>query len=259
MRGPLCVAGNWRRPVSCAVPAQRLLVIADAHIGSAPKANEAALLRFLRQAPGMGDALLVAGDLFEFWFGWRRVIPRRGFAVAAALAEAAARMPVSMVGGNHDRWGRPGWTDDAGITWSRGQLDLQLGEKRLLALHGDGVAERAGRISWSHRIVGHPLTAATFGLLHPDLGTWLVDRLSPWLGELHSTPAQKAASAARQLDYARQRLATEPDPWMLVMGHTHLAAFEELSPGRYYLNPGPWIGEQCYAVVTADGARLRHF
>jgi UDP-2,3-diacylglucosamine hydrolase len=241
------------------VPAQRLLVIADAHIGSAPKANEAALLRFLREAPGMGDALLVTGDLFEFWFGWRRVIPRRGFAVAAALAELAARIPVSMVGGNHDRWGRPAWADDTEITWSRGQLEMKVGERRVLALHGDGVAERPGRVSWSHRLVSHPLTAGTFSLLHPDFGIWLVDRLSPWLGELHSTPAQQAASAARQLAYAQRRFATDPDPGMLIMGHTHVPALAELAPGRHYLNPGPWIGQQCYAVVTPEGAELHLF
>lgn len=228
-------------------------------MGSAPEANALALLRFLREAPALGDALLVAGDLFEFWFGWRRVIPRRGFAVAAALAEAAARMPVSMVGGNHDRWGRQFWAEDTGVTWSRGQLELTVGERRIVALHGDGLAERPGRTSWSHRLIGHPLTAATFGLLHPDLGVWLVDRLSPWLGEIPSTPERKAASAARQLDYARKRIASDLDPWMLIMGHTHVAALEELAPGRYYLNPGPWIGEQCYAVVTPEGASLHRF
>lgn len=207
----------------------------------------------------MGDALLVAGDLFEFWFGWRRVIPRRGFAVAAALTEAAARMPVSMLGGNHDRWGRQQWAADGGITWSGGELELAVGERPIVALHGDGVAERPGRVSWSHRLVGHPLTARTFGLLHPDLGVWLVDRLSPWLGELQATPAQKAASAARQLDYARRRMAGAPETWMLIMGHTHVPALEELAPGRFYLNPGPWIEEQCYAVVTPEGARLHRF
>lgn len=237
------------------MPAQRLLVIADAHIGSAPKANEVALLRFLRDAPQLGDALLVAGDLFEFWFGWRRALPRRGFAVAAALVETAARMPVRMLGGNHDRWGRAPWAD-TDITWSRGQLELQVGERRIHALHGDGEAERPGRVSWSHRLIAHPLTSAAFGLLHPDFGVWLVDRLSPWLGELPSSPDRKAASAARQLAYARQRMASDPAPWMLIMGHTHVAALEELAPGRFYLNPGPWIEEQRYAVVTPEGARL---
>jgi UDP-2,3-diacylglucosamine hydrolase len=240
------------------VPAQRLLVIADAHIGSAPTANEVALLRFLREAPSMGDALLVAGDLFEFWFGWRRVIPRRGFAVAAALLEAAARMPVSMLGGNHDRWGKQTWAESE-ITWSPGQLELQVGDHRIDALHGDGVAERPGRVSWSHRIIAHPLTAGTFGLLHPDLGIWLVDRLSPWLGELRPTAERKAASAARQLAYARERLARDAAPWMLIMGHTHVAALEELAPSRFYLNPGPWIDEQRYAVVTPAGASLHQF
>jgi UDP-2,3-diacylglucosamine pyrophosphatase LpxH len=168
-------------------------------------------------------------------------------------------MPVRMVGGNHDRWGRPTWAEDAGITWSRSQLELDVANRRILAMHGDGVAERPGRVSWSHRIVGHPVTAGTFGLLPPDLGLWLVDHLSPWLGERQTTPARMAASAARQLEYARRVLTADAAPWMLIMGHTHVAACQEISPGHIYLNPGPWIGEQCYAVVTAEGAMLQRF
>jgi UDP-2,3-diacylglucosamine pyrophosphatase LpxH len=46
---------------------------------------------------------------------------------------------------------------------------------------------------------------------------------------------------------------------MLIMGHTHVAALEELAPSRFYLNPGPWIDEQRYAVVTPAGASLHQF
>lgn len=253
------VAVANRRPVSSAVPAQRLLVIADAHIGSAPADSEVALLRFLDEAPHLGDALLVVGDLFEFWFTWRRAVPRRGFGIAAALAALARRMPVSMVGGNHDRWGAPFWSTDTRVRWSPGTLDLDVGDQMVRAVHGDGAAERPGRVSWSHRAIGHPVTARIFGLLHPDAGIWLVDRIAPLLGEHRLTPEIQAANAARQLDYARRYLAENPDPWMLIMGHTHVAALEELQPGRFYLNPGAWLDGQRYAVVQAGGAELRTF
>ncbi len=241
------------------MPVQRLLVVGDAHIGAAPPENESALLRFFREAPGRADSLLVVGDLFEFWFGWRETIPRRAFPIAAALAELAARMPVSMVGGNHDRWGRPFWASTAGLAWSRAALEFPLGGRMIRALHGDGLAERPGRLRWTHRLIGHPATAAIFALLHPDIGVWLVDRVAPHLGDRNATPAHRAASAARQLAYARLASAGTVPPWMLIMGHTHVAAYEELAPGSFYLNPGPWLEEQRYAIVDADGAALRTF
>ena len=86
-----------------------LVVVSDAHLGVTPPAVEEALLAFLDAVPTLGDCLLVNGDLFDFWFSYGRVIPRRGFQVAAALARLARRMPVLMVGGNHDRWGGDFW------------------------------------------------------------------------------------------------------------------------------------------------------
>ena len=65
--------------------------------------------------PTLGDCLLVNGDLFDFWFSYSRVIPRRGFHVAAALARLRRRLPIVMVGGNHDRWDSDFWERDLGL------------------------------------------------------------------------------------------------------------------------------------------------
>ena len=54
----------------------RLVILADAHLGAAPADDEAAMLRFLDTVPREGDTLLLAGDIFDFWFSYRRLIPR---------------------------------------------------------------------------------------------------------------------------------------------------------------------------------------
>ena len=84
---------------------ERLVIVSDAHLGSVPDRVEEAFLAFLDHVPALGDGLLVNGDLFDFWFAYRRVIPRAGIRVVARLAELARRLPVAMTGGNHDRWG----------------------------------------------------------------------------------------------------------------------------------------------------------
>jgi UDP-2,3-diacylglucosamine hydrolase len=241
------------------VPDHRLLVVADAHIGAAPPEAEAALLAFLDAAPELGDALLVAGDLFEFWFAYRRVIPRRAFPVAAALARLATRFPVAMAGGNHDRWGDPFWAAEAGITYSARELTLDGGGRRVLALHGDGLTERPGRVTLVHRLIGHPLVGGTFRLLHPDLGMRIVDRIAPWLGEGVQDAETKRRGAARQQRWAEARLAADPSVGAIVMAHTHVPALFERPDGRLYLNPGAWYDGGRYAVIAATGAELRQF
>ena len=74
------------------MPGHTLVVVSDAHLGVTPPAVEEALLAFLDAVPTLGDCLLLNGDLSEVWFSDSRVVPRRGFPVAATLA-TLARQP----------------------------------------------------------------------------------------------------------------------------------------------------------------------
>ena len=91
--------------------------------------------------PQEGDCLLVNGDLFDFWYSYGRVIPRRGFHVAAALARLTRRLPVLMVGGNHDRWGGDFWQRDLGVRFDPRRLTFRVGGRQVAAIHGDGLSE----------------------------------------------------------------------------------------------------------------------
>lgn len=238
---------------------ERLVIVGDAHLGQVPATVEQALLRFLEEAPSLGDCLLVNGDLFDFWFSYRRVVPRAGFAVAAALAMLARRLPVVMTGGNHDRWGHSFWSTDAGIRFEPLEAAFTAAGGRVLALHGDGVAEAHRSALVMHRVTRHPATIALFRLLHPDVGFWLVDRMSRRLADSTRDPTVLDRAQERQRRWAAARLAAEPGPATLVMSHTHRPAADEPHPGRRYLNPGAWIAERRYAIVTAQRVELRRF
>jgi UDP-2,3-diacylglucosamine hydrolase len=236
-----------------------LVVVSDAHLGVAPPAIEEALLSFLEAVPGLGDCLLVNGDLFDFWFSYNRVIPRRGFHVAAALARLRRRVPIVMVGGNHDRWGGDFWARDVGVTFDPRRLTFDIGRRRVAALHGDGLTEPHLRAALLHRAINHPLTAAVYRVIHPEIGLRIVDALSPRLGDHTPDPDLLAAAAARQAAWAGDLLVAEPELGLVVMGHTHQAALATPQPGRQYLNPGAWFDGFRYAIATDTGAELRTF
>jgi UDP-2,3-diacylglucosamine hydrolase len=240
------------------VPAEALVIVSDAHLGHAPRETEGALLDFLDRVPDLGDSLLVNGDLFEFWFAYSRVIPREGFRVAAALGRVARRIPVAVVGGNHDRWGGAFWSEELGVRFSPDQLELTVGTRRVLALHGDLVSA-ASRSRVLHRLVRLRATSAMYRLVHPDLGVPLVRWLAGRLGDHGTEGPAFDREAAAQERWAVEQLLGDRSLELLIMGHTHRPALVDAAPGRQYLNPGAWFDGFRYAVATTHGAELRRF
>lgn len=246
-------------PIFGAVLGHALVAVSDAHLGVTPPTVEERLLAFLDAVPTLGDCLLLNGDTFDFWYSYGRVIPRRGFHVAAALARLARRMPVLMVGGNHDRWGGDFWERDLGLRFHPRRLTFRIGERQVAAIHGDGLTETRRRAALLHRVINHPATAAVYRALHPDLGLRLVDLLSPHLGDHTPDEATLAEAARRQRAWAEGLLAREPSLGLVIMGHTHLAALSRDARGGEYLNPGAWFDGFRYAVAGPTGSELRQF
>jgi UDP-2,3-diacylglucosamine hydrolase len=237
----------------------RLVIVSDAHLGARTAELEAAFIEFLEAVPTLGDSLLINGDLFEFWFEYRRVVPRTGFHVLAALAALRKKIPIVAMGGNHDRWGESFWWKDLRIDFHVKPVRLAVGRRAVLAVHGDGITENHWSAVLLHRITSHPMTIGLFRSIHPDLGFWIADRLSNGLGYSERDPAVMDRAAQRQREWAEARLAEDPTLGLVVMGHTHRPALSEPSPGRQYLNPGAWLDGYRFAVATESGAELRRF
>lgn len=238
---------------------ERLVIVADAHLGSVPSEVEDAFIEFLDAVPSLGDGLLINGDLFAFWFAYRRAIPRDGVRVLSRLAALARTIPVAMTGGNHDRWGDTFWERELGIRFSPGELRLPLAGGTALAVHGDGVAEAhwSGRLI--HRVFKHPFSSGIYRLLHPDVGFWLVERLAGRLADTTRDGAVLDAAGVRQRAWAEARLTRAADVTMLIMAHTHRSAVAEVFPGRWYINPGAWMDGLRYATATSSAVELKRF
>lgn len=247
------------RPYLCRVFSQRLVVVGDAHIGRESPDTTAALVAFLDAVPALGDGLLVTGDLFEFWFAYDRVVPRHGITALAALAQVARRLPVLLLGGNHDRYAGTFWERELGIRFAPQEARFTLDGRPALALHGDGLSDSHWSARALHRVLRHDTTVALYRTLHPDLGMWLVDRLSRYLGDRERTEAEVQEGVSRQAAWAAARMDAEPDLRLVVMGHTHRPATSVTVAGGLYVNPGAWFDGYRYAVVAGGAATLHQF
>jgi UDP-2,3-diacylglucosamine hydrolase len=234
--------------------------VADAHLGQVPPAVETAFHAFLETVPRPGDTLLVNGDLFDFWFEYRTVIPRKHFATVARLQGLVSRgVPVTFIGGNHDRWGGDFLRRDLGIGFYAGQAELDLVGRRSFVAHGDGFTEQHWTGALTHRLLRHRATVAVFRALHPTIGFWIADKLSGALADSTKDKAVLDRAEAAQATYARDLLERRPELALVVMAHTHRPRLEQRTDGRAYLNPGAFLDGGRYAIVTPSTIELCRF
>lgn len=246
-------------PYSARVTA-RAIIVSDAHLGFAPPEVTRAFHRFLERVPELGDHLIINGDLFEFWFEYRTVIPRAAFATLAALAALRrAGVRLTVIGGNHDRWGGAFWHQELGAAHHRDAAELELAGLRTLLAHGDGLADPHPAARALQRVVQHRWTVRAFRWIHPDLGIRLVGAVSRRLADREDRVELMRRSATAQAAYARRLLAARTDLDLLVLGHTHRAVLEAVAPQRWYLNPGAWMDGYRFATVGAEGPKLEQF
>ena len=228
-------------------------VISDVHLGHAPASVERALLSFLRALPGRAGSLLINGDLFEFWFEWKSVVPRSGVRVLAALMDLRdAGVPMTMLAGNHDCWGGD-VLREAGLDFMLGPLEGDVGGWRAHVEHGDGLREKEDRgYRVLRRVLRNRLAIRAFGgILHPDFASRIA------MGSSHTSRTYTARDEGCGLRAVASSMLDGPrEPELVIFGHSHVPTLERL-PGGVYANAGSWLNQPTYLVVTPHDISLR--
>jgi UDP-2,3-diacylglucosamine hydrolase len=228
-------------------------VVSDTHLGAVPRETERAFRRFLAHVATHAQALLINGDLFDFWFEYRHVILREHFRVVAALADVVdAGVRVWFVGGNHDAWAGSFLRDEVGIELLDGPVEMTLAGRRALVAHGDGVGSGDFKYRALKAVIRHPVSIGAFRVLHPDFGRWVAGRASRTEHRAGADLAESGRSAYIRR-WAEERLRTDPSLQLVLAGHAHAALIAEVEPGRFYVNSGDWLGSFDYVVLPPGG------
>ena len=222
-------------------------LFSDAHLGVATAETEQELLGFLRRLPADARSVVINGDLFDFWFEWKHVVPRAGIRVLGELSRiAASGIPVLWVAGNHDCWGGDVLRHDLGLQYQVGPWRGTIGGWDTVVEHGDGLREREDAPYRRLRtVLRHPWAVRLYRWLHPDWGTALALRSS------HTSRNYRPRDGGEGLRaVAHARLAEANAPDLLVYGHSHVATLERVGD-RVFANPGPWLDSPRFLRITS--------
>lgn len=232
--------------------------ISDTHLTcgaeSGSNEREKRLVRWLDEVARDARGIYLLGDIFDFWFEYKRVIPK-GFArLLGKLAEISDRgVEIHFFTGNHDMWCRDYFERECGVTIHRGPEEVELCGKRLFLAHGDAIGVQEPLVRFMNRgFRSRCLRRAFSALLHPDaamrFGQW-------WSGS--SRKAKEISIPFRGEDeelvkFAR-RYSHDHAVDYFIFGHIHTAAEHDMGSGVKALFLGEWFESPACGVLTPDG------
>ena len=219
--------------------------ISDAHLGSSsdPRSDDPRLSRiipFLRHvADRRAEHLYILGDLFDFWFEYRHVMPWRHFRVLSEISRLVeSGVPVTFLGGNHDWWSGRVFREVIGMTVRPESFSVRHQGKQIFLAHGDGLSSKgeSGYLLMK-KVLRHPWTIRMLRSVHPDLAYAFGHRFSKFSRE-HLTDREFVLDETlkRSIDAV---LSQGYDAFL--MGHLH-ARYQERRPsgGMLYIL-GDWM------------------
>ena len=224
------------------------LFISDIHLGlqakEQEKEKEKALVRFLNFAGENGTELFIVGDLFDYWFEYRRVYQKGFFRTLTALQDLTnSGVKVHYFIGNHDFMHRDFFTDEIGVELHKDGIVRELDGKKFYIAHGDGLVKNDLGYNILKKILRNRTLQIFYSLIHPDIGVALASHTSKTSRDYTS---KKDYGEVDGLFEAAKCKIDEGFDYVL-FGHLHKRIYENYKQG-YYINLGSWLSAPCYGV-----------
>ena len=236
--------------------------ISDAHLGSGTdsRQRECELCRFLDGVGNDCRRLFLLGDMFDFWFTYRHLVPRGYVRLLGKLAELAdSGVELHFFLGNHDMWMFDYLEREMGAVMHDEPEVLVLDGKRFLVGHGDGLGHLDKRFDTLRKVFRSRFNQRLFAALPASLTFPFAHRWSDSNKAKHArqdTLHYLGDDREGIVLYCRERLQKEPLDYC-VFGHRHTPLVMSLNEECTYVNTGDWLFNRNYAVFSPADQRLR--
>lgn len=238
--------------------------LSDLHLGAPyfPNSREAEqrVVRFLDSIKDDAEAIYLLGDVLDYWYEYRYVVPRgfvRFFGKLAELSDSGIK--ITWLIGNHDIWIFDYIPNELGVRVIDGEHIEEIYGQKIFMAHGDGV----GKQPWSFRLIRsifrNKFCQLLYSGIHPR---WTIPFAYSWSNHSRKTgrePGQEGHPLFDSLKkFSTEYLKEKPDIKHFIYGHLHILKQEQLSPTSDITILGDWITNFSYGVLTEDGKLTLH-
>ncbi len=244
---------------------KKIFFLSDFHLG-APDAErsltrEKIIVRFLDEIKKEVFAIFIVGDAFDFWYEYKKVVPRGYVRLLGKLAELTdAGIKVHFFAGNHDMWMKSYFQEELNIPVYFEPKDFEFNGKIFHIGHGDGIGPGDHKYKALKKMFRSPFCQWLFGLLPPRIGIGLADYFSRKSRAKTGNAEEVFLGEEKEwlMIYSREFLKGKKVDYF-VFGHRHLPLDLRLSHESRYINLGDWIRYCTYAVFDGNDIHLKSY
>jgi UDP-2,3-diacylglucosamine hydrolase len=244
-------------------PGKKIYFLSDFHLGAPDFASslerEKKLVAFLEHIRHDASEIIIAGDIFDFWYEYKTVVPKHFVRLLGKLAEITdSGVPVYLFAGNHDMWMKNYFQAELNIPVYFEPRPFTWNNKKFYVGHGDGLGPGDHGYKFIKKIFRNKFCQWLFGQMHPTLGMGLANYFSR--KSRQKTGSSDAVFLGEDQEwlviYSREVLAREHYDYF-IFGHRHLPLEILLNDDSRYINLGDWITHFTYAVFDGETVELK--
>ncbi|MGN6420298.1 MAG: UDP-2,3-diacylglucosamine diphosphatase [Pseudobacter sp.] len=244
-------------------PDKKVYFLSDFHLGAPNPAasleREKLIVAFLEEVRNSAAAIFIVGDMFDFWYEYRTVVPKGYVRLMGKLAELTdAGIPIYFFVGNHDMWMTDYFQKELNIPVYFEPKEFEFNGKQFLIGHGDGLGPGDHGYKFLKKVFRNPISRWLFGILPPYIGMGIANYSSRRSRAVtgHSDAVFLGEEGEWLITYCKEELQKKFYDY-LVFGHRHLPIDYTLNEGKSrYINLGDWIRYYTYAEFDGKDMHL---
>jgi UDP-2,3-diacylglucosamine hydrolase len=230
--------------------------ISDVHLGFRNREQEIEkenlLLKLLGRISKDCEQLFIVGDLFDFWFDYKTVIPKYYYRTLTALKTMTeSGIPIEYIIGNHDFGHYDFFEKELDIRLFRNDIERTLQGKKFYLSHGDGKANNDAGYKFIKKIMQNSFSQKLYRKLHPDCGIRLASSSSKKSRDY--TDKKNFGQSDGMTEFAVEKIEQGFD--FVIMGHRHRVVRNQHKNGFYY-NLGDWLHEPTFGTVDGESFKI---
>ena len=219
--------------------------------------RELAIVAWLDRISEDAQCVFLVGDIFDFWFEYKHVVPKGFVRLLGKIAEITdSGIPIHFFTGNHDMWTFDYLEKECGVKVYRQPIEIEYNDKKFFIGHGDGIGPGESSYKILKGIFASKLCQWAFARLHPNLGIGIAN--------LWSKRSRISNAGYDEIFYGEEKeiLVTFCKNELkkshfdyFIFGHRHLVLDIAVGENSRYINLGEWVTKPTYAEF--DGKELK--
>lgn len=243
---------------------KKIYFASDFHLGAPNQEHslerEKRIVRWLDTIKDEAEEIYLMGDVFDFWFEYKRAIPKGFVRIQGKIAELTdAGIKVHWFIGNHDMWIFDYIPKELGVELHTTEIQKTYNGKKFYLGHGDGLGPGDRGYKFIKKVFRNKVCQWMFARLHPNFGIGLANFFSR---KSRASTGEKDETFYGEkemlIQFCKERLKEEHFDYF-VFGHRHYAMEIELNDQSKYINLGDWINYNTYAVFDGEALTLQKF